>query len=180
MTGTGGEPAKERLAAFESVVSAYEGPLLRYAARVLRDPAAAEDVVQETFLRLFKRWADPLAPSPPLGSWLYRVAHNCAVDHLRREARRSLLHLRHARRDEQTVPPDRGRDFRVGEDAARAAEALKTLGLRERQIVILKVHEEKSYREISEITGLTTGNIGFILHHAMKKLAAELKKAKAI
>ena len=48
---------------------------------------------------------------------------------------------------------------------------------RERQLVILKVYEEKSYNEISEITGLTSSNVGYILHHAMKTLAAILRKS---
>ena len=44
------------------------------------------------------------------------------------------------------------------------------------QFTKLKVYEEKSYKEIGEITGLSTGNVGYILHHAMKKLAKELRK----
>lgn len=50
------------------------------------------------------------------------------------------------------------------------------LNHREQQLVILKVYEEKSYREISGITGLTVGNVGYILHHAMKKLARHLRE----
>ena len=62
----------------------------------------------------------------------------------------------------------------------QAAVALQTLSLREQQLVILKVYEEKSYREISDITGLTVSNVGYVLHHAMKKLARELKNAKPV
>jgi RNA polymerase sigma-70 factor (ECF subfamily) len=175
-----GNAARDRREAFESVVSTYETALLRYAARVVRDSAAAQDVVQETFLRLFRTWRDPLEPGPQIASWLYRVAHNCAVDHLRKEQRRQVLHLHHAGQSDEFAPPDRGSAFRVGEDAERAAAALKRLSLREQQLVILKVYEEKSYKEIGEITGLSTGNVGYILHHAMRKLAAELREAKAI
>ena len=50
----------ERLEAFETIVSTYEGALLRYTARVTYDISAAEDVVQETFIRLFKSWKDEL------------------------------------------------------------------------------------------------------------------------
>jgi RNA polymerase sigma-70 factor (ECF subfamily) len=60
--------------------------------------------------------------------------------------------------------------------ALRARSALRSLSPREQQLVILKVYEEKSYREISEITGLTSGNVGYILHHAMRKMAQLLKK----
>ena len=70
----------------------------------------------------------------------------------------------------------RGQGFEISEDAERAAQALQTLSLREQQLVVLKIYEDKSYAEISEISGLTVGNVGYILHYAMKKLAAELRK----
>jgi len=53
---------------------------------------------------------------------------------------------------------------------------LRTLSAREQQLVILKVYEEKTYKEISEITGLSAGNVGYILHHAMKKMSQVLKQ----
>lgn len=169
------ETRTEKLAAFERLVATYEGALLRYASRLLRDPDAAQDVVQDTFLRLLHRWPDAWEPSPQLSSWLYRVAHNAAVDRLRRESRLHDLHEREALERPQELLPDRGAAFRVSESAEAAAQALHVLDPRERQLVILKVYEEKSYREISAITGLTVSNVGYILHHAMKKLAAALK-----
>lgn len=169
-----------RRAAFERVVSEYEDPLLRYTIRLLRDTNAAQDVVQETFIRLLTAWTHEFEPSPQLSSWLYRVTHNQAVDHMRKESRRRGLHRRHAEREETSVPPDRGRAFRVSDAARQAVDALYTLGPRERQLVILKVFDEKTYREMSEITGLSVGNVGYILHHAMKKMAAELKAKQAL
>ena len=164
----------ERLAAFERLVATYEGPLLRYAGRILLNQTASQDVVQNTFVRLYRRWEGDWEPSPPVSSWLYRVAHNCAVDHLRKESRRRLLHLRQAEERPVSAAPNRGEGFHISERAERAAQALKTLSLREQQLVILKIYEEKSYREIGDITGLSTSNVGYILHHAMKKMAAAL------
>ena len=175
MTNPNPSPRRD-LDAFDTVVSTYEGPLLRYVSRIVLDWDAAQDVVQNTFLRLFKRWKEELSPSPQLSSWLYRVAHNCAVDYLRRETRKTNLHQEHARETPAYMPPDRGEGFRIGEAAESAAEALASLPLRERQLVVLKIYEEKSYKEISEITGLTVSNVGYILHYAMKKMAAILKK----
>ena len=175
MKKTGKQLKAEKLAAFEGLVSEYEKPLLRYAGRILRDPNAAQDVVQETFVRLFRRWTDALEPSPKLSSWLYRVAHNCAVDYVRKESRRRLLHLRQAEGADEFIMPDRGKDFRISERAEKATEALARLSLREQQLVILKVYEEKSYKEISEITDLAVSNVGYILHHAMKKMANMLR-----
>jgi RNA polymerase sigma-70 factor (ECF subfamily) len=152
--------------------------LLRYASTIVRDQDAAQDIIQNTFLRLFRRWKEELKPSPKVSSWLYRVAHNCAVDYLRKESRRRDLHIRQAKEQPDAIPPNRGDAFRISEGAEKAVEALGRLSLREQQLVVLKVYEEKSYREISEITGLTVSNVGYILHHAMKKMAAALKEMK--
>ena len=180
MTKPGKEAKAQRLQAFDGVVTAYESQLLRYAARILSNYNAAQDVIQDTFIRLLRHWHDDLEPSPQLSSWLYRVAHNCAVDYLRKESRRKLLHLKHSKEGADFVAPNRGSAFRISEEAAEAVDALSVLGLRERQLVVLKVYEEKSYKEISEIADLTVSNVGYILHHAMKKMAAELKRRETI
>ena len=176
---TGKHSKADKLAAFDRLVAEYEAPLLRYAERILRDADAAQDVVQNTFMSLFRNWREEWTPSPALSSWLYRVAHNAAVDHLRRETRRKVLHERQAEEAPQEMPPNRGAAFRISEGAEAAARALGTLALREQQLVILKVYEDLSYREISDITGLTGSNVGYILHHAMRKLAAALRGSPA-
>ncbi|MDA0576839.1 MAG: sigma-70 family RNA polymerase sigma factor [Verrucomicrobia bacterium] len=168
----------EKLEAFERLVAAYEAPLLRYATRLLGNADLAQDVVQNAFLTLFRKWRDALEPSPQLSSWLYRVTHNSAVDYLRREKRLNALHTRDAEERPQELPPDRGAAFLISEEAAAAARALHALDPREQQLVILKVYEEKSYREISEISGLSVSNVGYILHHAMKKLAVAIRAGR--
>ncbi len=165
----------QRLEAFEAVVRHYESPLLRYAARVLNDPDGAQDVVQDSFIRLLHRWKGEMVPDGRMSNWLYRVVHNCAVDHVRKTARRSLLHRKAMDEHPRTVAPNRGAGFEVSDQALRAAAALHTLDMRERQLVILRVYEEKSYKEMAAITGLSTGNVGYILHHAMRKLAQALE-----
>ncbi len=173
MPGDSRQRKTDRRGAFESVAAAYEARLLRYAARLTGNPTAAQDVVQNALIKLIQRWREALEPSPQLGAWLYRVVHNEAVDHVRREVRRQAAHARQALEQEpfasepeaDAAGPDRG---------VAAAEALQSLSARERELVVLKVYEQKSYKEISAITGLTVGNVGYILHHAMRKLAARL------
>jgi RNA polymerase sigma factor (sigma-70 family) len=170
----------ERLTAFEEVVKHYEAALLRYVSRLVNNSDITQDIVQNTFIRLFRKWQDEMVVSANISSWLYRVAHNCAIDYMRKETRRRELHEKHAKERPTFAPPDRGQGFRITEAAAQASEALQTLSERERQLVVLKVYEEKSYKEISEIADLSVSNVGYILHHAMKKMATHLKSAKAI
>lgn len=167
--------------AFEQTMAAHESALLRYATRLLNDPHAAQDVVQETFVKLHRYWRDGAQPMAQLASWLYRVTHNAAVDYIRREDRLRALHTRQAE-----DPPDPPAD----DPPARALERAEMLTLAlaqvrrldpgEQQVVILRLQEGMSYQRISEITGRTEGNVGCILHHAVKKIAAGLKRAGAV
>ena len=56
-------------------------------------------------------------------------------------------------------------------------EKLFGLPANQRDVLILKIQEGKSYREISEITGLSTSNVGYLIHHGLKALASQLKTA---
>ncbi len=162
-------------ATFEAVVSHYEARLIRYAAKITGCNDVAQDVVQETFIRLFRKWTGDLEPSPMLSGWLFRVAHNRAVDAVRKRSRRTDVEQRHADEQPDVIAPSQGQSG-PGEQARRADAALRSLSPREQQLVILKVYEEKTYKEISEITGLSAGNVGYILHHAMKKMSRVLKQ----
>jgi RNA polymerase sigma-70 factor (ECF subfamily) len=171
---------EDKLGEFTAIVAEYEAPLLRYAARLVNSINAAEDIVQVSFIKLFRKWKEGTRPSPQLSSWLYRVTHNGAVDYLRRETRRRTLHRRHAEDRQALETHVVNGPGQISEAAENAVKQLKRLSFREQQVVILKVFEEKSYREISEISGLTETNVGYILHHAMKKMASGLKTTKAI
>ncbi len=158
----------------EAVVSTYEGRLLAYVTRLMGGSALVEDVVQETFIKLAGNWKGVFEPGPQLSAWLYKVAHNVAVDALRREARRGEVGRRHAAERGEAEPPTTGQGAFDAFDAQRVRDALGLLNERERNLVVLKIYEEKSYQAIAALTGLRVGNVGFILHTAMRKLAAHL------
>lgn len=165
----------DKLSAYRKVIDAFEGVLLRYAASLTKNSAAAQDVVQNAFIKLVRTWEGPVEIGKDIGAWLYRVVHNEAVDYIRKEERLAKLHKEHGgeciSRESRMEEP--------GDDAIAAARALDELPPRERELVILKVYEEKSYKEIAEITGLTVSNVGYILHGAMHKLAARLGRKDA-
>ena len=176
-------PSSEKDAAreIEAIMAEHETALLRYAARLLNNPAAAQDVVQETFVKLYRFWRDGSWPTERLSSWLYRVTHNAAVDHIRMESRLRLLHTR---KSEDPVtsddPSDPPRQWDRAEQMALALVHMRKLDAAEQQVLILRLQQGLAYKEISAITGRSEGNVGCLLHHAVKKLAASLKKAGAI
>lgn len=157
-----------------------EGPLLSYALRFSKDRDMAEDLVQEAFLRLHRQSEPVREPR----SWLYRTVHNLALNELR--AGRRVVPL--------TRPPGDEGGAAVEDDAVDAQPlpdeqlarwegiglvrlGLQTLDDRSREVVLLKFHENLSYQEIGARTGLTSGHVGYLLHHALKSLAGELAKA---
>ncbi len=163
---------RERL---EAVVAAYEAPLLRYASRLLNNSAMAQDVVQNVFVKLFRQWPPGMRADARLKNWLYRVTHNEAVDMIRAEERRRRLHDRRAA-DPACCADGLCCDPPPDERVARVMRRLGILGLAERQVLLLRLQEGLSYGEIADITGRSRGYVGTLLHHAVKKLSAALKK----
>ena len=154
----------------------YEGPLMRFVANFLRDESAAQDIVQETFLRVAKKPSKLLDVSS-CHNWLLKIARNLSIDHLRRLARNRkhsrALEYEAARSAAAAVPAiDR---LEKSERIVRVRSEIDRLRPRLRMVMLLKVQEGKSYREIAEITGLTTTNVGYLIHQAMKTLKTRLE-----
>jgi len=156
----------------ESIVTAHEGALLRYATGILNDSHAAQDVVQNTFIKLFKLWKPGAKPSDSLRAWLYRVTHNEAVDYIRRQQRINLLHSRHAEEAAAASDPRPG----MAEKMELVMAGIRRLDAPEQQVLLLRLQEGLSYQEISKVTGRSEGNVGCILHHAVKKLGRIVSK----
>jgi RNA polymerase sigma-70 factor (ECF subfamily) len=165
----------DRKRQFDALVAGYEAALLRYVARLLNSADSAQDVVQDAFISCYRHWEGDLAPNAHLLRWLYRVAHNRAIDMMRQTSRREAVHAAHTI---ESLGEEAARQSlrEVSDAAQKASDALRTLNVREQQVVILKVYEERSYREISDLLGITVSNVGYILHHAMRKLAEALKE----
>lgn len=165
---------------FEDVMTRHEPALLRYAARLLNNADAAQDVVQETFIRLHRRWG----PGGPRGDhllpWLYRTAHNAAVDFIRREERRRRLHQQAADEMEQSLPPPAASADDHDERLRRVLAHVAELSPGEREVLLLRLQEGLSYQDISRVTGRTIGNVGCLLHNAVRRLSQSLKQAGVV
>jgi len=155
----------------EHLMNTYASPLLRYAERLVRDSHTAQDIVQQVFIR-YACLADHKRPATEaVRAWLYRVTHNKAVDHIRAEQRRKKLHERHA---ECSAPLSE--ESRQEDRHALVREHIDSLGEKERQVVLLRLEEGLSYREISRITGLKEGYVGYLLHQAVRTLSDRLAR----
>jgi len=161
----------------EAIMGRYEQALLRYATRLLHDADAAQDVVQETFIRFFRRRPDNgMSDESRLRQWLYRTAHNAAIDRIRAEERRRRLYERHALECDPSAPPAAPAALDDAERKAVVLRCLHRLDPSEREVLILRLQEGLSYREIAQATGRRVGTVGCLLHTATRKLADHLRQ----
>ncbi len=158
----------EAQSAFRRVFESEESPLLRYAYGLVGQRETAEDLVQDAFLKLHAHWREVQQPR----AWLFRCVRNLALNHLRDHRR------------ETELDPDKEwqSDAEDPEQVLGRMEAVGTLQLlvaelepEERKLIILKYRENLKYDQISERTGLSVGNVGYKLHHALKRLADSLR-----
>jgi len=155
----------------EAALERYEGPLLRYAARMLGDLESAQDVVQDTFLRLCK--ANRSRMEDHLAQWLFTVCRNRALDILRKEQR--MTPATAAQVAAQATPPASPAASAQREEVhGHVVEALGALPEKHQEVIRLKFQERLSYREISEITGNSVSNVGYLIHTGLKRIRAEL------
>lgn len=159
-------PEKPSLAA---LFRAEESGLLRYALGLVRRRSVAEELVQETFLRLHQVWGEVENPR----GWLYRSLRNLALNHLRDRPAESELHEETAAGADALPAEALGREEALGCVRLLLAE----LPPEDRELVRLKYLEGLKYQEISRRTGLSVGNVGYRLHHLLKTLADDLRRA---
>ena len=154
----------------------YQESLVRFVANFLRDDAAAQDIVQETFLRVARN-PKRLLDVGSCHNWLLSVARNLSVDHLRKRIRRrkhtEAYHAEAVLRGNTSEAADES----LARDEVRARVRREIDGLRPRlrELMLLKVQEGKTYREIAEITSLSVTNVGYLIHQAMRTLEFRLK-----
>jgi RNA polymerase sigma-70 factor (ECF subfamily) len=163
----------------EGVMVQYQSALLRYATRVLNNQTAAQDVVQESFIRLHANWDEVVGRGAGLKGWLFRTTHNASVDYIRKESRRRLLHQRQAW-EAQLDAPDPGPLQKQNEQYALVLQHLNVLKPREREVLVLRLQEEMSYREIADVIQRSEGYVGTLIHSATKKLSQRLRQAGVV
>ena len=158
-----------------ALLERYERPLVRYACSILGDLEAARDVVQETFIRLCRRWelegADALT-GQHAEAWLFTVTRNLAIDHQRKQSR--IIYLPQTA-DRAVEEPGPGAALEQQEAHDAIFGLLDQLSENQREVIRLKFQNDLSYKEIAEVTQLTVTNVGFLLHTGLKKLRALLE-----
>ncbi len=139
--------------------------LIRYAMRFTGDPDAAEDVVQEAFVRLL----DQQLPEQEVRPWLFVVTANLARDGVRKRSRRKRLLLEAPVEAERPELPERAAER--AERVARVREALQELSERDRTLLLMR-EEGFRYAEIAEAVGVKSTSVGALVARALRRFSA--------
>ena len=149
---------------FEELVRRYQRPIVSYVYRMTGDYDAALDLTQEVFIKVYNSLAR-YRPEYKFSTWIYRIAHNAAVDHLRRRPSRPQGLDRTARDGEtyeRPVASDAPSPEQLSERAEMRAEiedVIQQLPASYRELILLRHAHDLSYDEIAEVTGLPLGTV---------------------
>jgi len=170
-------------AAFAGLMERYGDAVRRHLASVVRDGAAADDLTQEVFLRVWTR-AEQWEGRGSFRAWLFRIATHLALNHLRAVRRRREDSLVPGPSDayaegEGTLPdrlidalaPDPAAILEAREQAGRLRRLMEQLPLEKREVFRLVHEEELEIRQVADALGIPEGTVKSRLHHARRRLA---------
>ena len=145
--------------------------------RIVRDGATAEDLVQETFLRVWNRVQGFDAERGAIAPWLLAVARNRAIDYLRSVAGRERNALEFDETDHPALYVDMEHDILTSDKARVIKGAIEKLNANQRQVIELAYFEGLSQTEMAERMGQPLGTVKTWVRTALKNLRDELAAA---
>lgn len=152
------------------MIERYQAPLLRFASALIGQ-GHADDVVQDTFLRLVAARREDVEEK--LVGWLFTVCRNRALELKRSPARRATS-LDDEGEEMTSAEPTAAEVLEHHDEQSRLKRLISGLPERHREVVALRFAGGLSYKEIAGVTGLSESNVGFILHTALKTLKKRL------
>lgn len=155
-------------AALTELIGRYKKPILNFVYRLIGNASEADDVAQDVFVRVFQN-IRAFRPNKALfSSWLFQIARNAAIDHLRKRARRREELL------DEATPAAASRAVENNEIGERIASAVAELPEDQRTAFVLAEYHGKSYAEMAEIMGCSEKSVESRLYRAKQSLRTRL------
>lgn len=169
------------LNALAELIARYQNRLYRYLLRIVRQPAEAEDLFQQTWLKVAEKIRS-FDPSRNFDTWLFTLARNLAIDHLRRIRPQSL--------DEQLADNERGESAAdripsreqapfdralAAERRMQIAEVMAELPMTYREVLALRFEEEMKIEDIAHVTGAPISTVKTRLRRSLEQLRCALE-----
>ena len=169
-----------REAGFEELVRRYQRPIAAYVYRMVGDYDSALDLTQEVFIKVYNSLARYRSEFK-FSTWIYKIAHNAAIDHLRRYAVREQTVTSGFDTDHRDTPVE-GRRLTPEQESERKERRIEIESVVQllqpayRELIVLRHSHDLSYDEIAEVTGLPLGTVKnrlFRAREAMRDLLVQ-------
>lgn len=169
---------------YSRMVNRYQGKLFAYLYRLVGEKEEAEDLLQDVFIKAYKNLGS-YDTSRKFSSWIYRIAHNEAVNHIKRKSLKRFISLENVTSTKDklsfsTADNDIQESWIRKEINKEVDVAIEHLPLKYKQVLILRYYSDKSYEEISEILGKPINTVGTLIKRAKNKLSVELNKLRRL
>jgi len=162
---------------FRALFDAHAEALRRYARRFVRTREAAEDLVQDVFFQLWRRW-EQVETGPNVRAYLYVATRSSALNHLARERTEERAHtLAYPRgivAEEPALPPEADRNLDVDEISRAIERVLDTMPPRQREVASLRLRHQLSTAEIATRLGISPRTVEVHIARATKALREQL------
>lgn len=158
---------------FRQLVVTYQQRLYHVIRRQVLSHEDADDVLQNTFIKIF-RHLEGFENRSELYTWMYRIASNETVNHLKRQRR--------SRVDELGEKDTRQADAYLNTDelVVNLQAIVNTLPARQQMVFRMRYYDDLSYKEMASLLQLTEGALKASFHHAVKKIEEELKARQIV
>lgn len=159
---------------FEQLVQSYQERLYWHIRKMVHFHEDADDVTQNTFIKVFKNIKGFKGDSK-LYTWMYRIATNEAINHLKKQKNKMLTHEEiSGSQAERLLEAD---PYFDGDKAQQLLVlAIDKLPAKQKAVFNMRYFDEKSYKEISEILETSVGALKASFHHALKKVETFIKE----
>ncbi len=173
--------------AFEVLLRRYRKPMYNFCLRMLGQPSAAEDAMQEVFLKVVRsasRWEQQAKVS----TWMYTIARNHCIDAQRKASYRKTASLDQTLKEEEGAGPTLGDrvsdDTSVGPDRGAEsirlrqvlAEAIARLSTEQREVFVMREYAGMPFKEIAKIVGVSENTVKSRMRYALEHLREELDR----
>jgi RNA polymerase sigma-70 factor (ECF subfamily) len=170
---------KGREECFGDLVNRYQGPLVNYLYRMVRQSEEAHDIAQEVFIKIY-RALDRYDPQYKFSTWLFRIAQNAAIDRIRKR-RLQLVSMDRPSDDSDdgvwefpSDDPDPYRDSRNRERGDAIRRAIDALPWEYRELIVMRHYGELSYEEIARAQDMPLGTVKNKLFRGRQMLRSSL------
>ena len=164
---------KTRDKGYEMLISDYQKQLYFFIRRMLLNHEDTNDVLQDTFVRVFKG-VDRFRGESALGTWMHSIAYREALGHIQKSKR--MLKGDWDGQIVENVRQLEGEAHYSGDEMQLKLQAMvAALPEKQRAVFVMKYYEEKKYTEIAEITGTSVGALKASYHHAVEKIKSAIQ-----